>query len=665
MMNLAHSTGLRTHRMRARVRMPRAMRAGAGLSAILALLLVSLPLPAQELRGIWVTPRTGGSFWTKAEIARTMDTIAASNFNVVYFNAWSRGFPLFRSDVFFRETGYYTDPAAGDRDILQEAIAEAHRNGLEIEAWMEYGFAGWWSGYSLPGLPKGPLFDRRPSWLGRDASGNDLIGNPEGGIFFYWLAHNNDDARSFLLELHEEIARRYDVDGIELDRIRYPNVNFGYDSASVVKYTAATGSAPPIDGTNAAWKRWRADQLVTFHAAVYDSIKAVNPNVIVSNAPSHYASGLGSYPAYDNVLQDWKAWLELGKLDAAQVQMYQPSSVLQGYIPSALYGLSSASQQRVNAGIAIKPSGTLFSLTEGVNLVQVSRNAGLKGHAWWYYNDLRDAGYMVPLRNQVYPTYVTPPHRQAGWRSAPTFAKDSSATRTGFVGVNFVSGWNGSVFYADAAGADTMHYLASVPEEGVYELYAYIPTGLNALTPTATYRLHDTSSSLRTVTIDQAAAENAGWTKLGDVMLPAGGPRVVVTLTNAGIGAGKNVVGDELMLLRNRRLSPGGTTAVREMAIAPPTTFTLHPVYPNPFNPMTTIAFDLSDAADVRLTVYDVVGRLVETLVEGRMDAGSHRRTWEPRALASGVYFFELRVTEVSGRALLERRRVQRALYVR
>lgn len=620
---------------------------------------------AQELRGIWVTPRTGGSFWTKAEIARTMDTIAAANFNVVYFNAWSRGFPLFRSHVFYREAGYYTDPSAGDRDILQEAIAEAHRNGLEIEAWMEYGFAGWWSGYSLPGFPKGPLFDRRPSWLGKDASGNDLIGNPEGGISFYWLSHNNDEARSFLLELHEEIARRYDVDGVELDRIRYPGLDFGYDSASVAKYTAATGSAPPADGTNAAWKRWRADQLVTFHAAVYDSIKAANPNVIVSNAPSHYASGLSSYPAYDNVLQDWKAWLEQGKLDAAQVQMYQPSSVLQGYIPSALYGLSSASQQKVNSGIAIKPSGTLFSLSEGVNLVQTSRSAGLKGHAWWYYNDLRDAGYMIPIRDQVYPTKVSVPHRTSAWRTDPVYARDSAASRTGFVGVNFVSAWRGSVFYADAAGADTMRYTTTVPEAGIYEVYAFIPTGLNALTSMATYLLHDTASTPRSTVVDQASALSAGWTKLGDLFVPGGAPVHIVTLTNAGIGSGKNVVGDDLMLLRNRRLSAGTPTSVAASEPAAPRSFELHQPYPNPFNPTTTVSFDLAQRSSVRVTAYDLLGRAVATIAAGTFEAGMHRQSWEAGSFPTGVYLIELSTTDADATPSLERRMVRRVLLVK
>jgi hypothetical protein len=51
------------------------------------------PLEAQpvEWRGIWMTPRNGGGFWTKADIARAMDSVANNNVNLVYFNVWSRG----------------------------------------------------------------------------------------------------------------------------------------------------------------------------------------------------------------------------------------------------------------------------------------------------------------------------------------------------------------------------------------------------------------------------------------------------------------------------------------------------------------------------------------------------------------------------------------------
>ncbi|ARA93673.1 hypothetical protein AWN76_011195 [Rhodothermaceae bacterium RA] len=68
----------------------------------------------------------------------------------------------------------------------------------------------------------------------------------------------------------------------------------------------------------------------------------------------------------------------------------------------------------------------------------------------------------------------------------------------------------------------------------------------------------------------------------------------------------------------------------------------LHPNYPNPFNPRTTIRFDLPEAAVVRLAVYDLLGRPVATLLDGLTPAGSHTVTVDARRWASGVYLYVL-----------------------
>jgi len=81
--------------------------------------------------------------------------------------------------------------------------------------------------------------------------------------------------------------------------------------------------------------------------------------------------------------------------------------------------------------------------------------------------------------------------------------------------------------------------------------------------------------------------------------------------------------------------------------------FRLEQNRPNPFNPVTTIAFELPAAQDVELAVYSAAGRKVATLVEGRVDAGRHAATWKGvddsgEAVASGVYFFMLTTDEES-----------------
>jgi hypothetical protein len=77
--------------------------------------------------------------------------------------------------------------------------------------------------------------------------------------------------------------------------------------------------------------------------------------------------------------------------------------------------------------------------------------------------------------------------------------------------------------------------------------------------------------------------------------------------------------------------------------------FRLFPNYPNPFNPKTVIRYQLSAASEVRLVVYDLIGREVAELVNERKLPGSYQVTFDAPGLASGVYFYRLEATPSSG----------------
>jgi hypothetical protein len=65
--------------------------------------------------------------------------------------------------------------------------------------------------------------------------------------------------------------------------------------------------------------------------------------------------------------------------------------------------------------------------------------------------------------------------------------------------------------------------------------------------------------------------------------------------------------------------------------------------YPNPFNPITTIPFNLPEQSDVLLTVYNILGQKVITLVNENLPAGRYRHDWEIKNLASGIYIYRLK----------------------
>ncbi|MHB9041612.1 MAG: DUF5666 domain-containing protein, partial [Melioribacteraceae bacterium] len=73
-----------------------------------------------------------------------------------------------------------------------------------------------------------------------------------------------------------------------------------------------------------------------------------------------------------------------------------------------------------------------------------------------------------------------------------------------------------------------------------------------------------------------------------------------------------------------------------------PTDYELKQNYPNPFNPTTSISFTLSKVENVSLTVYNIIGQEVASLVNGQMNAGLHVVTFNAARLASGIYFYRL-----------------------
>jgi hypothetical protein len=80
-----------------------------------------------------------------------------------------------------------------------------------------------------------------------------------------------------------------------------------------------------------------------------------------------------------------------------------------------------------------------------------------------------------------------------------------------------------------------------------------------------------------------------------------------------------------------------------------PQTFELLNNYPNPFNPTTTIKFELPEASEVSLKIYDVLGREVATLIDKGLAAGYYNYNWNASGLSSGMYIYRISATSFNG----------------
>jgi hypothetical protein len=86
----------------------------------------------------------------------------------------------------------------------------------------------------------------------------------------------------------------------------------------------------------------------------------------------------------------------------------------------------------------------------------------------------------------------------------------------------------------------------------------------------------------------------------------------------------------------------GPDLKVIEPETAQPLAFNLYPAYPNPFNPMTTLKFDIPHSGNISLVVYNIMGQEVARLIDGYTAAGTHKMIFDAQGLPSGIYFAQI-----------------------
>jgi hypothetical protein len=93
------------------------------------------------------------------------------------------------------------------------------------------------------------------------------------------------------------------------------------------------------------------------------------------------------------------------------------------------------------------------------------------------------------------------------------------------------------------------------------------------------------------------------------------------------------------------------TASIEDNSSLAPSTFALEKNYPNPFNPSTTISYDLPQQAQVTLDIFDIMGKKIKTLVNQSQDTGNKSAVWNGtdefgRPVSAGVYLYRIQAGE-------------------
>ncbi len=627
------------------------------IESILVLQNVVYSQPLQEFRAVKLTNVDSNILFTDQGTASAMDYLATVNANIVLTVVLNGGYTLFYSNTMDSLFNSPIDPELNNRDALERVVIEAHRNGIEVYPWFEYGFAAWYSGGTPP--YGGHILQTRPDWASRLSNGQIAVKNG-----FDWMSAIHPEVQDFINKLIIEVMTNYDIDGIEFsDRIPAMPIEGGYEPYTVSLYQSEHGGQnPPTNYNDANWKRWRADKMNDWYMGVRTLMKNYDENLFVSSSPSIYPW------SYDNYLQDVQNWLDSGVCDQFIPQLYRYS--FSEYLYELNQAVNQAGPANINKlfsgllmNIGVPPNEYVMSPAYLMSALQANRDRGVMGEAYFYYEGFRKNNNQLgdTLKSTFYSEPAIVPGRNGNIWRPKAIIKNENET-----GVNTIGNWSnylqpgydgGIIRTNETSSYASIEYYLDVPFNAYFDVYGYLVPN-TPWTQQARYVIYSNTDSSEVI-INQSNLSKKGWQKIGTAYLSEGN-RKVLKIDNSYLESGKYLTADAVMIMINRKLSPEViVTDVKEEnqnKNIQPTEFRLEQNYPNPFNPVTKISFvipnvvgNLSSQASrndntmVTLKVYDVLGKEVATLVNEVKSVGSYEVDFDASNLSSGVYFYQLK----------------------
>ncbi len=374
--------------------------------------------PKYEYRAVWLTtienldwPHTcvtapADIERQKAELVVLLDSLQAMHINTVLLQTRVRGDVIYPSAI--EPFSHVLTGVPGKNpgyDPLAFAIEECHKRGIQLHAWI----------VTLP-LGKAEHIRR----LGKRALPNrngSLCTRYKGA---WYMEPGNPATVDYITALVREIVQAYDVDGIHLDYVRYPDTVEGYPDGTLYRK----------HGRGMSLAAWRRANITRVARSVYSAVKELKPWVRVSCAPLGKYNNLTRYSslgwdAYNTVYQDAQGWLREGIMDILFPMLYFKDN---NFYPFVLDWCENRYGRHVAPGIGIYRLMREYGGWHPMEIerqMRTSRTATADGVMMFRTAHLvGNAGGVRDIYTRVYdrPALVPPMHWIAPAPSAPSLA---------------------------------------------------------------------------------------------------------------------------------------------------------------------------------------------------------------------------------------------------
>lgn len=373
--------------------------------------------PSAEVRALWVQR---GSLTSPTRVLAVVETAREAGFNTLIVQVRGRGDAYYNSRHEPRPATLAAQPASFDPLAL--VLASAHRSGLKVHAWVNVNLVS----DAEPPAARSHVVYTHPEWLmvPRSIAADLALMSPRSPEYLkrlsqYAKARTNRVEGLFLspvmkgsiehtIKVIGDLASRYDLDGIHLDYIRFPNDEFDYGAGVLEAFRSEVSSrmsgserrdysararGRPLFFTEMfpqRWQEFRRTRLTELLTRIRATLKARRPRAMLSAAVLPDVAD-----ALTRRFQDWGGWLEAGLLDAVCPMVYTTDrAVFRAQIAMVE---QRAGGRPVWAGIGayqLSPSAT-------VENIRTARELGAEGIVLFSYDNLTSQ-YVETVANAAF-----------------------------------------------------------------------------------------------------------------------------------------------------------------------------------------------------------------------------------------------------------------------
>ena len=364
------------------------------LSVILILGMVVTPLHGVEtfsaettqenpMRAVWLRPKE----ISKEQVEATVQKLADVGINTIFLESVFNGFTIFPVEY----DATYQNPDYNGFDVLQAYIDACHERGMQLHCWVESFFIGMQRVRS-----GGPVYKAHKDWLLTDTNGNNWEDTMYGKMYF--LNPARPECREWIVGLYEILVENYDIDGLQLDYVRYPGktdeVDYGFDDYTVNAFMEEKGYDPREVGKNSfeadVFAQFKRNQVTEFVKACSTRLRAINPDLILSlSVYPFYSDGIKLY------MQSAELWMEKGYGDLVVPMAYYENQVKS--LTNSAIRVAGDSPKNAVIGISTQNGFTVDSVENQTKTV-LELGAGV---AFFEYESFFSGSYADNLKNTL------------------------------------------------------------------------------------------------------------------------------------------------------------------------------------------------------------------------------------------------------------------------